>query len=236
MSGSGRGRVVGIVLLVVLAAAVFASDPRSWLPELLASLQAAGPAGRALFGLGYVVATVLFLPASVITLASGFAWGPVGGTLVVWPSATIGAIGAFLLGRTLLRGPVEQRFGGDPRFVALDAAVAADGLKLVLLLRLSPLFPFNALNYMLGLTGVSLRDYAIGTAVGILPGTALYVYLGSTAADLASLAQGPGDAGASGRIASAIGLIATLGVAVYSGRMARRALAGRLEAPPPESP
>lgn len=234
-----RRIAVGLLLLMVVVGLLLTTDLRAWIGSAAEQLKSAGPGGKAVFGLVYAAATVLFLPASVITLASGFAWGPLQGVLVVWPSATIGAVGAFLLGRTLLRDVVEARVSKDPRFQAIEGAVQRDGLQLVLLLRLSPLFPFNALNYALGLTSVSLRDYTLGTAIGILPGTALYVWIGSTVSDLAAVLSGtaaPTDTGDVGRWAWWLGLLATVAVSVQAARIGRAALAAQLvEEEPAES-
>ncbi|MCL5123351.1 MAG: TVP38/TMEM64 family protein, partial [Deltaproteobacteria bacterium] len=105
----------------------------------------------------YVLATVLLVPGSVITLGAGFLFGVPLGLLTVWIGANLGAAVAFLLGRTIARGWVEQKVKGNPKFAAIDEALGKEGFKIVLLLRLSPIFPFSLLNYVLGITKVPFR-------------------------------------------------------------------------------
>src|SRR4029077_19479513 len=135
--------------------------------------------GPGVFSPVYAVAC-LVLPGSVITLAAGSLFGVIIGTAVVSLASVTGASLAFWLGRTLARGLIEKRRAGTPRSRALDQAVAAGGFKIVLLTRLSPLFPFTLLNYAFGLTKLRFRDYVIASWLGMLPGTVMYVYLGST--------------------------------------------------------
>jgi len=173
----------------------------------------------------YVIATIAFLPGSVLTLGAGVLFGPLWGSVVVFCSATAGAIAAFSIGRYWVRDWVMRRLAqGNANFVALDRAVAQDGFKIVLLTRLSPLFPFNALNYLYGLTGVRLRDYAIAS-VGMLPGTVMYVYLGASFKSLAEVFAGGDRAKTPQEWALFIlGLGATVAVTVVITRIARRAL------------
>ena len=136
----------------------------------------------------------------------------------------MGASLAFWLGRTLARGLVEKRLAGNSRFNALDQAVAAGGFKIVLLTRLSPLFPFTLLNYAFGLTKVRFRDYVLASWIGMLPGTVMYVYLGSTVKELADVAAGKVEGGPARLVLFFVGLAATVVVTVYVTRLARRAL------------
>lgn len=152
---------------------------------------------------------MFFLPGSILTLGAGFAYGVGLGTAVVWVGANLGATLAFVFGRTLARGWVAARVEGNPRFAAIDRAVGREGLKIVLHARLSPIFPFNLLNYVFGLTQVSLRDYVLGSLVGMLPGTILYVYLGSLITNLSALTAGRTSAGATQQIFYFAGLGAT---------------------------
>src|SRR4029077_17014701 len=145
--------------------------------------------GPVVFAAVYALAC-LVLPGSLITLAAGSLFGVIVGTAVVSLASVTGACLAFWLGRTLARGLVERRLAGNPRFRALDQAVAAGGFKIVLLTRLSPLFPFTLLNYAFGLTKVRFRDYVLASWIGMLPGTVMYVYLGSTVKELADVATG----------------------------------------------
>jgi uncharacterized membrane protein YdjX (TVP38/TMEM64 family) len=185
------------------------------------------PGGPALFALLYVAATVFFLPGSILTVGAGVVFGLVRGFAIVSISATLGATAAFLVGRYLARDWIAGKIEGHPKFAVIDEAVAREGWKIVGLLRLSPVVPFNVLNYAFGVTRVSLRDYVLASWIGMMPGTLVYVYLGSVAGDLAR---------AGGRASRtpiewafyAVGLVATIAVTVFVTRLARRALAERV--------
>lgn len=184
--------------------------------------------GMAAFVLLYILATVLFLPGSILTLGGGALFGVLKGSIIVSLAATLGATAAFLVGRYLARGWVEKRIAGSPRFQAVDQAVAREGWKIVGLTRLSPVFPFNLLNYAFGLTRVSLRDYFWATWIGMIPGGVMYVYLGSLAGDLALLgveerSRSPFEWGL-----YLVGLVATVAVTIYVTRLARAALAKKV--------
>ena len=180
--------------------------------------------GPVVYAAAYALAC-LVLPGSLITLAAGSLFGVVVGTAVVSAASVTGASLAFWLGRTLARGLVEKRLAGNLRFRALDQAVAAGGFKIVLLTRLSPLFPFTLLNYAFSLTRVSFRDYLLASWVGMLPGTVMYVYLGSAVQNLADLAVRKEERGLGEKVLFFVGLAATVVVTVLVTRLARRALA-----------
>ena len=225
-----RGRrspaVRWVVLALSVAAAVVAGRTLPLdevLLDLVAWVRAAGPEGVAVFVASYVLATVLFVPGSILTLGAGFAYGVALGTPIVWVAANLGAAIAFALGRTVARRSIAARVAGDARFAAVDRAVARRGLGIVILARLSPMLPFNLLNYAFGLTRVRLRDYVLGSLIGMLPGTLLYVYLGSLVTTLGELASGlPGAASHRGLYFA--GLALTAAVTVHVTRVARRAL------------
>ncbi|MCB1036001.1 MAG: TVP38/TMEM64 family protein [Acidobacteria bacterium] len=179
--------------------------------------------GPVVFALAYVLATLLFIPGSLLTAAAGFVFGLVKGTALVLVAATVGACLAFLLGRHGARHAVERRLEKSDRFQAIDRAIAKEGRKVVMLLRLSPVFPFTLLNYGLGLTGVRFRDYLVACAA-MAPGTFLYVYYGYTAKNLADLAGGGGERGAAQWIFLGVGLAATVAVTAVVTRIARHAL------------
>ena len=194
------------------------------LPRFAAWVSGLGVWGPVVFILGYAVAVICFVPGSLLTLAAGAIFGVVTGVVYVFVAATLGAAGAFLVSRYVARAAVERRIAGNPRFAAVDRAVAAEGRKIVFLLRLSPVFPFTLLNYALGLTRVRFGDYLIAS-VGMIPGTLLYVYYGKLAGDVAALAGGAAvekDAGYWAVLA--IGLVATVVVTTIVTRTARRAL------------
>jgi uncharacterized membrane protein YdjX (TVP38/TMEM64 family) len=213
-------------LAAILLLFAFGRRAAGLLPQLTGSVEALGPWGPMAFVAGYAVATVAFVPGSVLTLAAGAIFGLAAGTIYTLMGATLGASVAFLIARYAARGAVERRLLGSPRFAALDRAIGAEGRKIVFLLRLSPIFPFNVLNYALGLTRVGFRDYLVASA-GMIPGTVLYVYYGKVIGDVASLAGASGVSRGAGYWAvTVLGLAATVAVTVLITRAARRALAG----------
>jgi uncharacterized membrane protein YdjX (TVP38/TMEM64 family) len=193
--------------------------------QWVASLGLVG--GIAFIGI-YIAATVAFLPGSILTLGAGVVFGVLLGSVYVFIGATLGAIAAFLVGRYLAREWVSHKIEGNPKFAAIDQAVAREGFKIVLLTRLSPVFPFNLLNYIFGITGVSLKDYALG-AVGMIPGTVMYVYIGSLVGDLARIGSENQPTNPTVQwLIRIIGFIATVAVTVYVTRLARQALAEKV--------
>lgn len=222
---SGR-RVLRVLLALVVAGGLLYLGSRlgGRLPALVARVDALGAWGPVAFVLGYAVAVVAFVPASLLTLAAGAVFGVVRGTVLVLLGATLGACAAFLLARYAARDLVARRLADRPRFAALDRAVGADGRRLVFLLRLSPVFPFGLLNYALGLTRVRFVDYLVAS-VGMIPGSLLYVYSGKVAGDVATLAAGASPPkGPAYYAVVVLGLVATLVVTLLVTRLARRAL------------
>lgn len=221
-----------LALLLVLAAAGVALlllVPRERLPEFAAWVREQGVRGALLLAAIYVVATVLMVPGSVLTLLIGFLYGPRLGVLVVSPASLAGCTLAFLLGRTLARDWIRRKMAASARFLALQQALDRRGLTILLLVRLSPDFPFVLLNYAFGLTTISTGRYVLGSFAGMIPGTFLYVYLGSAAGDVSQLLAGGGEVGSSGGILKWAGLAATVIVTVIVTGLARRAL--RAQAP-----
>jgi uncharacterized membrane protein YdjX (TVP38/TMEM64 family) len=215
--------IVGAVI-TALALAAWLLPIAEWTTDLAERARQTGAAGVILFVVAYVVSTVALLPGSILTLAAGFAYGPLWGLAVASPASVAGATCAFILGRTVLRQWAARQVARSPRARALDAAVEREGFKLVFLLRLSPLLPFNVLNYALSLTRVSLGRYVLASATGMLPGTALYVYLGSLAPAAAELSSPARSGGTTQTMLYIIGLLATVAVVVIGTRAARRAL------------
>jgi uncharacterized membrane protein YdjX (TVP38/TMEM64 family) len=229
---SARGKARYIVAAVLIAAAVAAAVAFLPVKDVLIGIldwtRAMGLGGAAVFVLVYAAACVLFLPGSLLTLGAGFAFGLVGGTLAAIAGSLLGCSAAFLLGRTVLRRWVESRSRAHPRFRALDEAVGKEGFKIVLLSRLSPVFPFNLLNYAFGVTRVGFRDYFLASWIGMFPGTLLYVYLGAAAKDLTALAAGRIEGGTARHVLLAVGLAATVAVTLLITRIARRTLKGTI--------
>jgi len=199
-------------------------NPQQWLLNALEWIDNNGTLGAIAFILLYIIATVAFLPGSILTLGAGVVFGVVLGSFYVFIGATIGATAAFLVGRYLARGWVASKIEGNNKFKAIDQAVGKEGLKIVLLTRLSPIFPFNLLNYAYGVTGVSLKDYIMGS-VGMIPGTIMYVYIGSLAGNLATIGTETPSANPIAQwTIRIIGFIATVAVTIYVTKIARKAL------------
>jgi uncharacterized membrane protein YdjX (TVP38/TMEM64 family) len=209
--------VFGIILLAGLAGTFL-------LPGLTVRLAALGAWAPVAFMLAYVLATVAFVPGSILTLAAGVLFGLWKGTVLAFAAATLGSTAAFLVSRHLARDFVQRRLAGDRRAAAIDRAIGDQARKIVFLLRLSPVFPFNLLNYALGLTTVRLGDYLIAS-LGMLPGTFLYVYWGTAIGDVARLAAPNPIRATPGYFALlGIGLAATIAVVAIVSRAARRTL------------
>ena len=225
MKPSSIFRIVTLAVLVAaIGASLFLLPTQAYLSRFLAWVQRIGPWGAVLLGAAYIPAALLFIPGSLLTLGAGFALGVGLGTVAVSIGSTLGASAAFLAGRTLARGFIEAKISHNPRFRAIDQAVKHEGFKIVLLTRLSPVFPFNLLNYVFGLTPVSLRDYFLASWIGMLPGTVMYVYLGSAAKNLADLAAGKVKGGTGQQALFGVGLLATVAATVAVTRVAKRAL------------
>ena len=216
-----------VALAVVLLLAI-RNDIVPFLRQVLQSVSELGPWGPAAFLLVYVGATVLLLPGSILTLGAGFVYGLGWGTVLVSASSTLGATASFLIGRHLARDWVAGRIRAYPRFAAVDEAVAREGWKVVVLTRLSPAFPFNLLNYAFGITRVKVRHYILASWLGMLPGTILYIYIGSLAGDLATLGIGERTRTPEEWAFYVIGLAATAALTIQVTRLARRALEKRV--------
>ena len=227
-----------IAILGVGAASLILLPLNRWTLALVEWIQGAGATGVLVYALVYVAATLLLVPGSLLTVGAGFAYGPIGGTLLVSPVSVIAALLAFWLGRFVARDWVARRVASNPKFASIDEAVARNSFKIILLLRLSPILPFNLLNYALGLARVRVRDYVLASFIGMLPGTFLYVYLGSLVTSASELASGRApQAGPWGQILYWGGLVATIAATVWITRLSRKALQDALkQGPKPNAP
>ncbi len=197
-------------------------DYFSWIHDALPFLRTAF--GATLFVPLYAIWVTLLLPGVWASMLAGALYGPWLGSVLVFFGAVIGAEVAFWLGRTLLRDWTRRRLARFPKLLSLEKAVSSEGLRLVLLTRLSPAFPFSLLNLAYGLSGISFRDYTFGL-VGILPGTILFCGLGSLAGDIARFNELlTTNNSLSAILIRLTGLIATLAVVWLVSRAARRAL------------
>ncbi|HEY3173276.1 MAG TPA: TVP38/TMEM64 family protein [Thermoanaerobaculia bacterium] len=182
-----------------------------------------GVAGKAFYALVYAVATVLLFPASLLTIAAGFAFGLGWGVATVWVGATAGAALAFLIARHVARERVEKVARRREDFRAIDRAIGEKGWKIVALLRLSPLVPFSLSNYLYGLTAIRFGPYVLASAAGMLPGTVLYIYLG-VAGRVAAAASAGEKRSPLEWAALVVGLAATIIATIFITRIARREL------------
>lgn len=220
-------RRIQLIMLAVAVALTFWWAGHAVAPRLLsvfARIQALGPAAPIAFILIYAVAVVALIPASLLTIAGGAVFGLLRGTLFALAGATLGSTMAFLLGRHAFRSAVARRLERMPRMAAVERAVSAKGRRIVFLLRLSPLVPFNFLNYALGLTTISLADFVVAS-IGTIPGTIVYAYGGKVTGEALALAgQAHLPRNASYYVLLLGGLMATALATTVVTRTARRAL------------
>jgi uncharacterized membrane protein YdjX (TVP38/TMEM64 family) len=225
VSGSGRGRVRVVVAVLVVVAVIAAGrllPVTDWLKAFQAWVAGQGIVGVLAFAAVYVVAALLFVPGSVLTIGAGLTFGLLRGTLVVSAAATTAAALAFLIARHLARPRFEALARERETLRAVDAAVRERGWRVVLLLRLSPVVPFSLSNYLYGVTAVPFLPYVLASWIGMLPGTLLYVSLGAVGA----AATGVGGRRTPAEWALLAGGVLATGVAaVLVGRTARRELA-----------
>ena len=210
------------MLRTVGATVCLMSTLQQWLPDLLEVLRS--PLGAVVFIPLYALWVTLLLPGVWASMVAGALYGTWIGSGLVFLGACLGAEVVFLLGRSWLREWARRRLQQVPKLQAVEQAVSREGLKLVLLTRLSPAFPFSLLNLAYGLSEVSLRDYSIGL-IGIIPGTVLFCGLGALAGDVARFREVlAGEADPLTWALRVAGVLATVGVVVLVSRTARRAL------------
>ena len=214
------------------AAAVSFLPVAAWIVQAVHWMRGAGLGGALAYGAAFALAAVLMVPGSLLAMGAGMAYGPVWGTVLASPASVVGATLAFLLARASRHWSMARWTASDPRLRAVQSAVGSHGLKIVILLRLSPIFPYNVLNYALGVSGIRLRDYLLGSFVGMLPGAVMYTYIGSLLGDVAAVSVDAVDAGLARHAMSVVGLAATIAVVVFVARLARRALADEIARPP----
>jgi len=215
------------LLLALIIVATRSACVQDVLRTVLMRIEDLGWWGPVAFVATYNLATVLFVPGSVLTLGGGAIFGLWWGSVYVFVASILGAVFAFAIGRYLCRDRVVKYMESHPKFKALDRTVSQQGLKIVFLTRLCPLFPFNLLNYALGITQVSLKDYVLGS-FGMIPGTIMYVYSGSLVGEVAAIGTAtvyasPQDSAVKWLI-NIISFLATVAVTVFITRIASKAL------------
>jgi len=216
------GKPIVFALVLIAFSAVAAAFPvRDWIRALANWMEQLGPAGVAVFIGIYAIATVLLFPGWIFTVTAGLIFGVVGGTAAALSGATLGAALAFLVARYLVRDSIQKFAKSYPRFQAIDQAIGENGWKIVGLLRLNPLIPFNISNYFYGITAIPFWQYVLVSVIGMLPGALLYAYLGA----FGKATIGAGSPPSIGRyLLLGIGLAATVAVTIIISRLARNAL------------
>lgn len=227
--------LIALALVAAIAAALVFLPVRQTLVTVVEYIRASGAVGVAAYFALYLVVAVAMLPGSMMSIAGGFAFGPVWGALISTTCATIASVLPFLLGRFVARDWVMRRAAKYPKLAVIDAAVEEQGFKVVVLLRLS-LAPYNLLNYAMGLTRVTLRDFVAGTWLGLLPAVAVLNYFGSLITDAAQLGSAVQGLGPAARVLYWMGFVTTVVGVVLLTRMARRALKNVLDAPRAPAP
>ena len=191
---------------------------KAWLTALGASIDGLGMFGPILFGLLYMVAELLMIPGAILIVGAGYLFGLAAGMVVVWIAATLAAAVSFFVARRLARDDVARFARRHRRFAALDGAIAQGNWKVVAMLRFSPIVPFGLSNYMYGLSKIRFAPYIAATALGMLPGTFLYVYLGTAGRGLGGKWT-PWHWALVG-----VGLLATAAASVYLTRLTKKRL------------
>ena len=190
-----------------------------WIEGAISAFASVGPTGYVLFVVAYILAGLILLPEALFTIIAGALFGFLWGSLIAWGSAMAISTIAFLVARTNLRARIERIAEKNKWMKAVNRALPKEGWKVVALARLSPLVPFGMQNYFFGLTKVRRRDYFAATALAILPGTLVYAFIGATGRAVL-LGQGSGLEWAM----LGVGLIATIVLSFFLGRIAKRRL------------
>ena len=224
---SGK-KITKVIVLAIIIAGVITGliflPIKDWLIKSLEWTQGLGIWGPVFVIAFYIVACILFLPGSILTLGAGFIFKVVRGSITVSIGSTLGACAAFLVGRTIARKWIAAKVAKNKKFAAIDEAVAQQGFKIVLLTRLSPVFPFNMLNYAFGLTKISFWKYALASWIGMMPGTIMYVYFDAGLRSLADVAAGNVEKGTAGTAFLWLGMGATIVVTLFITSISRKAL------------
>jgi uncharacterized membrane protein YdjX (TVP38/TMEM64 family) len=230
-----RSATGGLIMLIAIVIALFLVTTflpvRDWLRNFNDWVGQMGVAGIFIFIGVYAAATVLLAPGAILTIGAGFAFGLWKGFLAVSAGATLGASLAFLVARFIARGKIEVIAKGNERFRNIDHAIGKQGAKLVFLLRLSPVIPFNLSNYFYGLTGVKFWPYVLASWIGMMPGTLLYVYIGAAGRAAVSAAAGREAVKHGWQYWTflSVGLAATIIVTIWVTKIARDALKEKAE-------
>lgn len=207
------------------------SNFEQYFTSMLLWVDGLGTMGAIAFVVIYATATIVCIPGSILALCGGALFGIFWGAVVVFLGGFIGAVSAFCLGRYLLNNWAKRQLIKNRYLRAINRAIASEGWKFASLLHLSPIIPFNMLNYALGASKLALNDFIVATAIGIIPGVVLYTLIGSTFGDLTMVFMGLSSKshGKIQLIFSIAGLLITLILIVYFGRLAQNELRKKLD-------
>ncbi|XP_010684249.2 uncharacterized protein LOC104898837 [Beta vulgaris subsp. vulgaris] len=222
---SALRRLVFLLFLIAFIFLLYSLPIDQYLKEFLLWVKEdLGPWGPVVLAIAYVPLTVLAVPASVLTLGGGYLFGLPLGFIADSVGATIGATAAFLLGRTIGKTYVMSKLKNYPRFQAVAIAIQKSGFKIVLLLRLVPLLPFNMLNYLLSVTPINLGAYILATWLGMMPITFAFVYVGTTLKDLSDVTHGWSEVSTARLVFIGLGLIVSVVLIMSITKIAKASL------------
>ncbi len=230
---TGKRAIILLLVVVAIALLVVYAPFAQWITDAIRWMRA-NPGVAELVYAAMIGGAVLFMmPTFILMVAGGFLFGLWKGALLTWLVYQLAANLTFWIGRTQARGWIEKRIENHPKFVTLDHAIHGSGFKIVLLVRLAVMVPYNILNYAFGLTKVYMRDYALGTALGSVPMISLYVVVGTTVTNLRSLSSQAEEFAGDWRVILAE-VTAVVIVLLLITRFASRALARELESDTPD--
>lgn len=222
---AGLIRISSIIALIIGVFLIMRTLPvGEGLSRMEAWIGSLGGWGPAMFALVYIVAAVAMIPGGLITIAAGAIFGLLWGFIAVSIGSTIGASLAFLIGRYVARKTVQEQTKKYPKFAAIDRAIDEGGWKIIAMLRLVPLFPFNVGNYLLGLTPVKFWPYVLASWIAMMPGTLAYVYLGHVGRKGVEAAAGEAGPHPLEFVLMIVGFLVAVAVTVYITKLAKRKL------------
>jgi uncharacterized membrane protein YdjX (TVP38/TMEM64 family) len=236
--GWGRKRLLPLLVgaLFIAVITIVLGPTEQWLFRAMEWIDGAGAVGVVAFGALYVTGTILFVPATLLSLCAGFLFGNLAGIVLVSLCTTVGAIAAFLASRYLVRRQVQARVARVPKFQAIERAVSREGFKMAFLTRLVPILPFSVLNYSFGLTRVGARRFLFATWLGMFPTSIAYVYVGAAAGDLTRAMAMDEPPGLTTYALWGLGLAAVVAIVWLITRRARQELDAILGEAAPGSP
>jgi uncharacterized membrane protein YdjX (TVP38/TMEM64 family) len=222
---AGLIRVISIIALILGVFLIMRTLPvGEGITRMEAWIESLGGWGPAMFALIYVIAAVAMIPGGLLTIAAGAIFGLLWGFIAVSIGSTIGAALAFLIGRYFARNTVKEQTAKYPKFAAVDRAIDEGGWRIIAMLRLVPLFPFNVGNYLLGLTPVKFWHYVLASWIAMMPGTLVYVYLGHVGRKGVEAAAGEAGLHPLEWVLMIVGFLVAVAVTVYITKLAKRKL------------